>query len=74
MPFTDILFQIVEQSSFETVESLALALSHHTGSQVIWTKAVIQVEKPSAIALADGCGVELHCNYTDAREKSATEG
>lgn len=50
---------LVEQTSFKTVEALALAISNLLTIECGIPKVKVRVEKPSAITFASGAGVEV---------------
>lgn len=54
----------MENSTFLTVEALAYEIAQFFGNTNVWSQTTVQIEKPNAIALVDGCGVELTLDWT----------
>ena len=51
--------QIVEKSTFQTLEALAALLAKTVLQDFPMPKVTVKVEKPSALTFVDGAGVEI---------------
>ena len=68
--------EVVESSSYETIEALATAIAYAVTNEFIFPKITVRVEKPSALNFVEGAGVEISRKsdvlgqWTDRRSKA----